>query len=71
MAAPTVIDGARGTRDQYRSLADQIVNAWLPLAHSLDELWQAHRDINDVMLATALIPETFLSIDQRISLSRS
>ena len=70
MAAPTIIDRARGTRDQYRSLADQIVDAWLPLAHSPDELWQAHRDINDVMLATALAPETFLSIDERMSLNR-
>jgi hypothetical protein len=66
-AAPTIIDLARATSDQYRSLADQLVNAWLPLALSPDELWQAHRDINDVMLATALIPETFLSIDERIS----
>lgn len=71
MAAPTIIDRARGTRDQYRSLADQIVDAWLPLAHSPDELWQAHRDINDVMLATALGPGTFLSANERISLSRS
>jgi hypothetical protein len=47
------------------------MDAWLPLAHSPDELWQAHRDINDVMLATALAPETFLSIDERISLNRS
>ena len=66
-APPTIIDRARATSDQYRSLADQLVNAWLPLARSPDELWQAHRDINDVMLATALIPETFLSIDERIS----
>jgi hypothetical protein len=64
MAAPTISYWSRGTWDQYRSLADQIVNAWLPLAHSPDELWQEHRDINDVMLTTALIPETFLSIEQ-------
>jgi hypothetical protein len=70
MAAPKIIGRARGTRDQYRSLADQIVDAWLPLAHSPDELWQGHRDINDVMLATALAPETFLSANERISLSR-
>ena len=69
MAAPTIIDRARGTRDQYQSLADKIVNAWLPLAQSPDELWQAHEDINDVMLATALVPETFLSVDERMSLS--
>ena len=66
MAAPTIIDRAPGTTDQYRSLAEQIVNVWLPLAHSPDELWQAHRDINGVMLATALAPKTFLSVDQRV-----
>ena len=57
------------TSDQYRILADEIVNAWLPLAHSPDELWQAHRDINEVMLATSLVPDTSLSIDERVSLS--
>ena len=64
MAAPTIIDEARARKDQCRSPADRLVNTWLPLAHSPDELWQAHRDINDVMLVTALIPETFLSIGE-------
>jgi hypothetical protein len=36
MAAPTIIDRARGTRGQYQSLADKIVSAWLPLARSPD-----------------------------------
>jgi len=65
---PTIIDRTHRSSDQYRSLADKIVNAWLPLARLPDELWQAHRDINDVMLATALIPETFLLIDNIKSL---
>ena len=64
MAAPTIIDRAPGTTDQYRSLAEQIVNAWLPLAHSPDELWKAHQDVNDVMMATALTPQAFLSVDE-------
>ncbi len=68
-AVPTIIDRTHRTRDQYRSLAGKIVNTWLPIAHSPDELWQAHRDINEVMLATALIPETFLSVDERIALN--
>jgi len=63
----SIIDRSHGTMDQYKSLADTIVQVWLPVAHSPDELWQAHRDINDVTLATALIPETFLSIDQRMA----
>ena len=53
---------------QYQSLADEIIRAWLPCTQSPDELWQAHEDINDVMLATALIPNTFLSVDERIPL---
>jgi hypothetical protein len=64
MAAPTIIDRTRGTTDQHRSLAEQIVNAWLPLANSADELWKAHQDINDVMMATALTPQAFLSVDE-------
>jgi hypothetical protein len=63
LAGVSDIDGAHGASDQYRSLAERIVNDWLPLAHSPDELWQAHQDINDVMLATALTPRTFISID--------
>jgi hypothetical protein len=53
---------------QYHSLAHEIIRAWLPCMQSPDELWQAHEDINDVMLATALIPNTFLSVNERISL---
>jgi hypothetical protein len=67
MAAPTIFNRAHGPRNEYRSLADKLVSVWLPLAHSPDELWRAHQDINDVMLATALIPETFLSLDESIS----
>ena len=53
---------------QYQSLADEIIRAWLPCTQSPDELWQAHEDINDVMLATALIPNTFLSVNERMPL---
>ena len=40
---PTTIDRTHVTTDQYQSLADKIVSAWLPLAQSPDELWRAHR----------------------------
>ncbi len=43
-------------------LADEIVAAWLPQAQQGDETWRAHQDINEVMLASALIPDTFLAI---------
>jgi hypothetical protein len=43
-------------------LADEIVAAWLPQARQNDATWRAHQDINEVMLASALIPDTFLAI---------
>jgi hypothetical protein len=51
----------------YESLSEDIVRAWLPHAQPQDEIWQAHQDINDVMLATALIPGMFLSVGKRMS----
>ena len=55
----------------YESLSDQIVGLWLPHAEHQDESWKAHQDINDVMLATALIPDTFLSVGERLQIRRS
>jgi hypothetical protein len=53
----------------YQSLSDSIIDAWLPHAQRQDEIWKAHYDINEVMLATALIPDMFLSIGGRVSKS--
>ena len=52
----------------YQSLAGDIILVWLPYAQHPDKNWQAHQDINDVMLATALIPDLFLSVGERLSL---
>jgi hypothetical protein len=49
----------------YESLSEDVISAWLPHAQRPDEGWQAHQDINDVMLATALIPDLFLSVGER------
>jgi hypothetical protein len=48
----------------YHSLGERIINTWLAYAQK-DQAWNVHQDINDVMLATALIPGTFLLINQR------
>jgi hypothetical protein len=48
----------------YESLGEKIVNFWMPHARHRDPSWLAHQDINEVMLATALIPDTFLSIGE-------
>jgi hypothetical protein len=47
---------------KYESLSEEIVSVWLSHAK---QNWQAHQDINDVMLATALIPDMFLSVGER------
>jgi hypothetical protein len=46
----------------YESFSERIVGFWMPHAQYQGASWQAHRNINDVMLATALTPDTFLSI---------
>jgi hypothetical protein len=51
---------------KYESLSEEIVSVWLPHAQSQDQIWQSHQDINEVMLATAVTPETFLSVGQRV-----
>jgi hypothetical protein len=38
---------------------------WLRAEHRRMETWRAHEDINDVMLATALLPEGFLILRPR------
>ena len=52
---------------QYESLSQDIISVWLPHAQSRDQIWQSHQDINDVMLATALVPEMFLSVGERVT----
>jgi hypothetical protein len=52
---------------RYESLSGDIVSEWLPRAQSPDRIWQAHQDINDAMLATALIPNMFLSVGESVS----
>jgi hypothetical protein len=49
----------------YESLSEDVISAWLPHAQHEDEGWQAHQNINDVMLATALIPDMFLLVGER------
>jgi Putative neutral zinc metallopeptidase len=62
--------GLRRIVDQllpYESLSDDIVSVWLAHAQPSDEIWEAHQDINDVMLATALLPAMLLSVGERVS----
>ena len=47
---------------EHASLGDEIVAFWLTEAQRRQKNWRDHQDINDVMLATALAPDTFLRI---------
>jgi hypothetical protein len=47
---------------EYLSLARDIEGFWLEERNREAETWREHREINMVMLATSLAPDTFLSI---------
>jgi hypothetical protein len=49
----------------YESFSEKIVGFWMPHAQRQAASWQAHQNINDVMLATALMPDMFLSVGKR------
>lgn len=46
----------------YRSVSEEIEQLWREPANRRNPTWANHRDINDVMLATSLIPEGALSL---------
>ena len=51
---------ARAGIDRYLSLRDEIDGFWLQPRHRTTRTWMEHADINDVMLATSLLPDGFL-----------
>ena len=46
----------------YQPLAERIEAFWSDPAHRLSSAWMDHRDINAVMLATSLVPESYLQL---------
>lgn len=52
--------GPLAALQRHVPLAAQIEAFWRQPAHRQGVTWQEHRDINEVMLATSLIPEGFL-----------
>jgi hypothetical protein len=51
---------------RHMLIGDEIISAGLVYGEHQDKIWRAHQDINEVMLATALIPNTFLSVGRAI-----
>lgn len=47
---------------RFESLAKHIEAFWVEPAHRQSASWTEHRDINDVMLATSLVPSGYLGI---------
>jgi hypothetical protein len=48
--------------NQQGQVGDAVERFWLQPSHRESNNWTAHRDINNVMLATSLIPDGFLSL---------
>ncbi len=47
---------------RHLALAERIESFWLDPAHRQGGGWPEHRDINEVMLATSLVPDGFLAL---------
>lgn len=54
-----------GKLARYEPLARRIVEHWSSREHQHARSWLAHRDINEVMLATALAPDGFVTLPKR------
>jgi hypothetical protein len=48
------------------ALRSAIMSFWLDAEHQQPRTWSEHRDINEAMLATSLVPEGFLIMSSRI-----
>ena len=46
--------------ERYAPLGDELRSFWHEPAHRANPIWTGHRDINEVMLATALLPDGYL-----------
>jgi hypothetical protein len=51
-------------------LREHIENFWIHPVHQQSGNWSEHRDINEVMLATSLIPDGFLELQVMTSVSK-
>jgi len=51
--------------EDYLPIARVIEEYWLDGRHQQSETWNDHLDINEVMLATSLLPQGFLRLDWR------
>ena len=50
---------------QYADIVGRLPGGWLRASAQAGHAWSAHRDINEVMLATSLVPEGFVRLANR------
>jgi hypothetical protein len=60
--ADTDLRALLGTMTPYLPLRDEIENFWRAPANRNSPTWLEHRDINEVMLATSLLPDGVLDL---------
>jgi hypothetical protein len=60
---PGTRDAPRAVLEAYESVREDIESFWLRPAHRRGASWRDHEDINDVMLATSLLPEGFVALE--------
>lgn len=63
--ASTTLRASLERVEPYVVLRETIESFWLDPAHRATEAWREHADINDVMLATSLVPDGFLLLAPR------
>jgi hypothetical protein len=59
IALPSIARERVAPFEDAAPLADEITSFWLDAKHRGSKAWMAHQDINDVMLASALVPDGF------------
>jgi hypothetical protein len=59
----TVPDGVLGRLERWLGLRDEIESFWLHSAHRRASGWIEHENINEVMLATSLVPAGYAMLD--------
>lgn len=53
---------SRARLEHYTALGSRITDFWLDRQHQQASSWLDHRDINEVMLATSLVPDGFVLV---------
>jgi hypothetical protein len=69
LAAVPLISGADGL-SPFVPLRDEIEAFWLDPANRRSTTWLEHRHINEVMLATSLVPDGYLTLADKILTTR-